>query len=152
MHRGFLWKKRGPVRAQNTEIELAIKECHPKSVRSDCVAMAFRDAVNQSFETKSSEVIGHLGGSVGGTKQGGYRGTKVTIPEASRKMGKGCKGLQERHDPGIAKAESGNTLSGLKCGSLHSIESVLGKNTLMADALYFEEFAIGLVPEIRQVR
>ena len=126
MYEAFIREERGPVWTQNTQIELAIEEGDFKPVGGDCVAMALRNAMNQSLETKASEVVGHLGRSVGGAEQSGHARAQVAIAEASRKMGKGGEGLQKRHYPGIAETESRSALSRLAGWSLYSIECVLG--------------------------
>ena len=60
----FFRKKRSPVRAQDPEIQLAIKEGDLQSVGSGGVSMTVWDAMNQSLETKSAQVIGHLCGRI----------------------------------------------------------------------------------------
>ena len=64
MSKVVIGKKRGPVRAQDAQIKLAIKEGDFQSVCGGGVAMTVRDTMNQSLETKPPEVISHLCGSV----------------------------------------------------------------------------------------
>src|SRR5262249_61475221 len=67
-------------------------------------------------------------------------------------MGEASDRLEQRHDARVAEAQRGDSLTRFNGRLLQAVERVLGKDTLMAHALDFEELPIDLVPELTQVR
>src|SRR5438876_8315336 len=67
-------------------------------------------------------------------------------------MGEGGEGLQQGHYPRITEAERRGALAVLNGGSLETVEGVLSEDTVVADALDFQELAIDLLAEVAQVR
>jgi hypothetical protein len=66
-------------------------------------------------------------------------------------MDKTGDGLHEGHDTGVAEAQRGGPLTGFDGGPLKAFERILGKHTLLTDALDFKELAIDLMAELSEM-
>ena len=125
-------QKRGPVRAQDAQIELGVEERDFETVRGRRIAMGLRNAVDEALETQSSKVVGHLRGGVGLAEQCFHVGAEVAIAEAAREMGEGAERLEERHDARVTEPQRGDPLTVGDGGMLQPIEGVLREEAVVA--------------------
>src|SRR5262245_41257381 len=62
-------QQRIPFGTQDRKIELAVEERDFETVRGGRVAMRRGNPVNQTFEAKAAQVIGHLGRGIGAAEE-----------------------------------------------------------------------------------
>jgi hypothetical protein len=146
-----LGEKRGPVRPEDAEVEFGVEEGDFESVAGSRVAVRVGNAMDQPLETQPPQVVGHLRGAVGAAEQRFDLRAEIAIAESARQMREGAESLEQGHDAGIGKAQRGDALTVCDRGVLSAIEGVLGQDTVVTDALDFEELAINLVAEVAQV-
>src|SRR5262245_38814255 len=103
--RVVLWEERRPVGSKNTEVELGVEERDLEAITGRGVAVRRRNAMDQAFESKAPQVIGHLRRGIGAPPERFHVRTQVVIAKAVRQMGKAGERLQNGHHARIAKAE-----------------------------------------------
>src|SRR5437773_896827 len=67
-------------------------------------------------------------------------------------MGEAGDRLEQRHHARVTEAERGGPLAAFHGRALQAVERVLRQDTVVADALDFEELAVDLLAEVAQVR
>lgn len=96
------------MRAEDPEIELAVKEGHAQAIGRDAVAMRAGLSLNEAAEAEASEVIGHLRGGIGPPEQGGDAWAQIAMAESRGEMGEAAEGLTQRVDAGVTKSQGGD--------------------------------------------
>ena len=108
--------------------------------------------MDQTLESKTPEVVGHLRGGIGTPPERFDLCAEVAIAKTARQMGKAADGLEERHDAGVAEAQSRDPLPVDHGRLLQTVKGVLGEHTVVTDVLDFEELAIDLLAEVAEMR
>jgi hypothetical protein len=75
-------------------------------------------------------------------------GPEIAVAKPRGQMGEAGNHLQERHDARVPEAQGRDALARFHGRGLESVESVLGEDPVLTDALDFEQLAIDLVTQI----
>jgi hypothetical protein len=150
--RVVLREERWPVRPNYAQVECGIEEGDLQAVAGRGISVRLWNAVDQTFESKAAEVVGHLRGGIRTPPERFDLRAEIAIAKNARQMGKRADGLEERHDAGIAKAQCRDPLPGGHGRLPQAVEGVLSEHTVMTDVLDFEELAIDLLAEVAGMR
>src|ERR1700682_3329649 len=114
-----------PMRTQDAEMQLGVKERDLQAIAGRGIAVSLGDAVNETFEAKAAEVVGHLRGGVGTTEERLDLRAEVAVVKAAREMREASESLEDRHHPRIAETKRGGPLPGFDRRLLQAVEGVL---------------------------
>src|SRR5262249_15056853 len=103
--RVVLREERRPVRSKNAQIEFGVEERDFEAITGRGIAVGVRNAMDQAFESKASQVVGHRRGGIRTAPERFHLRADIAIPEAVRQMGKAGEGLQDSHHARISKTE-----------------------------------------------
>ncbi len=76
--------QRRPIRAKDAQIEFGVEEGDLQAVAGRGIPVRFRNAMDQTLESKASKVVGHLRGRIRTTPEGLHVRAEVAIPKAAR--------------------------------------------------------------------
>ena len=67
---------------EQTTVDLGVEDGHPKPIWREHIGVGAGLAVDQSFASQATQIVGHLRRGVGGGEQAGDLGTQAPIGEA----------------------------------------------------------------------
>src|SRR4030095_14704702 len=102
------WFQRGRLRTKDSEIQLAVEEGHPNTVRCEVIPMCTDRALDQASESETSKIVGHLGGGIRATEERCDPRPEMAVTETGRYMREAGEGLTQGLDARIAEPQSGD--------------------------------------------
>jgi len=146
-----------PAGAQDAQVDLGGKERDVETVGRDGVAGGAGDPIDEALEPQATQVVAHATRCVRGwveTEEPGDQGAQVAVAKAAWQMGEAAQALEERHNPGVAKAQAWSSGVSFEGGVLQPVQRILAEDTGPGDALDLQELAVDLDTggaEVRQV-